>query len=219
VPDPSPPAPADPTPAADAPRFPLSIVALDDDADFLQYLHEVLEDAGHDARCVASPRAFYEACEARPPDVALLDIKMGPASGIDVLAEVRRRWPRLCVIVITGYPSLDSMRQTFKLDVFDYLAKPFGVEELHRALAQATVRLGLGRRPQDRLRMELGRQIRLARVERGWTLKDLSENSDLSVSQLSAVERGTHLPSLESLLQIAAALGVRPSAWIGGAGF
>lgn len=217
MPDPTPPAP--PAPSGDSPRVPLSIVALDDDADFLQYLRDVLEDAGHDARCVQSSRAFYDACESRLPDVALLDIKMGQASGTDVLAEVRRRWPRLCAIVITGYPSLDSMRQTFKLDVFDYLAKPFGVEELHRALAQATARLGLGRRPQDRLRMELGRQIRLARVERGWTLKDLSENSDLSVSQLSAIERGTHLPSLESLLQIAAALGVRPSAWIGAAGF
>lgn len=214
---PDPPTPRDP--ATDPPPVPLSILVLDDDPDFLQYIREVLEDAGHETRCVDSPQAFYEACEARLPDVALLDIKMGPASGADVLAEIRRRWPRLCVIVITGYPSLDSMRQTFKLDVFDYLTKPFGVEELHRALAQATARLGLGRRPQDRLRVELGRQIRLARVERGWTLKDLSENSDVSISQLSAVERGTHMPSLESLLQIASALGAKPSTWIEHAGF
>jgi CheY-like chemotaxis protein/lambda repressor-like predicted transcriptional regulator len=218
VPDPSP--PRDHANAADTPpSVPLSVLVLDDDPDFLQYIRQVLDEAGHETRCVESPQAFYEACETRLPDVALLDIKMGPASGTDVLAEIRRRWPRLCVIVITGYPSLDSMRQTFKLDIFDYLTKPFGVEELRRALAQAAARLGLGRRPQDRLRIELGRQIRLARVERGWTLKDLSENSDVSISQLSAVERGTHMPSLESLLQIAAALGVRPSTWIEHAGF
>lgn len=153
------------------------------------------------------------------PDVVLLDMKMGRAGGEEVLAEVRRRWQKLCVIVVTGYPSLDSMRQTFKQDVFDYLAKPFSIPELTRVLAQAASSLGLGKRPQDRLRQELGRHIRLARIDRAWTLKDLSESSGVSVSQLSAIERGAHLPSLESLLSIAAALDQKPSAWLAGAGF
>src|SRR6185295_12055797 len=116
-----------------------------------------------------------------------------------------KRWARLCVIVVTGYPSMDSMRQTFKQDVFDYLAKPFSTAELARCLAQAAESFGLGRRPQDRLRQELGRHIRLARTERGWTLKELSEASGVSVSQLSSIERGAHMPSLESLLTIATA--------------
>jgi ribosome-binding protein aMBF1 (putative translation factor) len=111
------------------------------------------------------------------------------------------------------------MRQTFKQDVFDYLAKPFSLDELRRVLAQASTSLGLGQRPQDRLRNELGRQVRLARTERGWTLKDLSEASGVSVSQLSSIERGAHLPSVESLLGIAVALGRKPSAWIAAAGF
>ena len=67
--------------------------------------------------------------------------------------------------------------------------------------------------------MELGRQIRLARTERGWTLKGLSESSGVSVSQLSSIERGAHLPSVESLLSIATALDEKPSAWFDAAGF
>ncbi len=192
---------------------------LDDDEDFLQYIRGVLESLGHEVRAFASPEAFYAACEARLPDVVLLDIKMGPHTGDELLREIRRRWPTLCVIVVTGYPSLDGMRQTFKQDVFDYLAKPFSGEELARCLAQAAASLGLGQRPQDRLRRELGRQIRLARTRRGWTLKDLSEASGVSVSQLSSVERGTHLPSLESLAAIAGALDQRPSAWMDASGF
>ena len=202
-----------------APPTPLSIVVLDDDADFRQYVQGLLESEGHDVRVVADPGAFYAACEARLPDVALLDIKMGRHTGEEVLAEIRRRWERLCVIVVTGYPSLDSMRQTFKQDVYDYLAKPFSLEELRRTLAQAAAELGLGRRPQDRLRAELGRQIRLARTERGWTLKDLSEQAGVSVSQLSSIERGSHLPSIESLLAIATALEKAPSVWFEAAGF
>ncbi len=197
----------------------LSIVALDDDPDFRQYIAGLLEGQGHDVRVAATPEEFFELCESRLPDVVLLDIKMGRASGAEVLEEIRRRWTKLCVIVVTGYPTLDSMRQTFKQDVFDYIAKPFSIDELNRTLAQAVAALGLGQRPQDRLRAELGRQIRLARTEKGWTLKDLSEACGISVSQLSSIERGSHLPSLESLVSIAAALERQPSAWFAAAGF
>lgn len=200
------------------PLPPLSIVAIDDDDDFRQYVSGVLEADGHEVRAVGSPQAFYDACEARLPDLVLLDIKMGRHSGDEVLAEIRKRWPKLAVIVVTGYPSLDSMRQTFKQDVFDYLAKPFSLTELRRTLAQAARAFGLGQRPQDRLRQELGRQIRLARTERGWTLKDLSEASGVSVSQLSSIERGAHLPSLESLVAAATAMDQKPSVWLDAAG-
>ncbi|MBX3383893.1 MAG: response regulator [Phycisphaeraceae bacterium] len=196
----------------------LTIVALDDDEDFRQYIQGVLEADGHAVRPVSTPAELYEACEKRLPDLVLLDIKMGRHSGEEVLAEIRKRWPRLCVVVVTGYPSLDSMRQTFKQDVFDYLAKPFSLAELRRCLSQAATSLGLGQRPEDRLRVELGKQIRLARTDRAWTLKDLSEASGVSVSQLSSIERGAHLPSIESMVAISLALGCKPSVWMEAAG-
>ncbi len=214
--EPHQPSDADDAAPALAPR--LDIVALDDDDDFRQYLGGVLEADGHDLRAVATPEAFFSTCEERLPDLVLLDIKMGRHSGEEVLAQLRKRWPKLGVVVVTGYPSLEGMRQTFKQDAFDYLAKPFSLVELRRTLAQAAASLGLGRRPEDRLRAELGRQIRIARTERSWTLKDLSEASGVSVSQLSSIERGAHLPSLESLVTIAGALDRRPSAWLDAAG-
>lgn len=196
----------------------LSIVALDDDADFREYIRGVLETGGHQVRVCGTDAEFISACQERLPDVVLIDLKMGRVSGESVIKEVRERWPRLCVIVVTGYPTMDSMRETFKQDVFDYLAKPFSVADLQKVLQQAATALGLGQRPQDRLRSELGRQIRLARSERGWTLKELSESCGISVSQLSSIERGSHLPSIESLLAIAGALERKPSAWFASAG-
>ena len=184
-------------PAHAAEHPPLSVVALDDDDDFRQYVRGVIEGDGHECRTAATPDEFFAACEQRLPDVVLLDMNMGRHSGEEVLREIRRRWVKLCVIVVTGYPSMEQMRQTFKQDVFDYLSKPFSLAELRRCLAQAVEQLGLGRRPQDRLRVEMGRQIRVARTEKGWTLKDLSEASGVSVSQLSSIERGAHLPSVE----------------------
>ncbi|TVQ30632.1 MAG: response regulator [Phycisphaeraceae bacterium] len=197
----------------------LSVIALDDDADFRDYVRVVLEGEGHNVRVAATPDELFEQCEQKLPDIVLLDIKMGRHTGEEVLAEIRTRWPRLCVIVVTGYPSLETMRQTFKQDVYDYIAKPFSLEELRATLNQAAAEFNLGGRPQDRLRALLGRQIRLARTERTWTLKDLSEASGVSVSQLSSIERGAHMPSLESLLAISQALGMQPSTWLEAAGF
>ncbi|MBL8762697.1 MAG: response regulator [Phycisphaerae bacterium] len=210
---------ADGSAAPPGPLPPLSIIAVDDDADFRQYIRSVLEQQGHDVRAAATPEEFFAGVESRLPDVVLLDMKMGRHSGEQVLEEVRKRWPKLCVIVVTGYPSLDSMRQTFRQAVFDYLAKPFSIEDLNKSLAQAVAEFGLGQRPQDRLRAELGRQIRVARTAKGWTLRDLSEASGISVSQLSSIERGAHLPSMESLLGVASALDRSPSDWLRAAGF
>lgn len=198
---------------------PLTIISLDDDPDFREYIAGTLASEGHEIITVATPDELYQRAGESLPDVMMLDIKMGKHAGEDVLAEIRTRWPKQCVIVVTGYPSLDSMRETFKQDVFDYIAKPFGIEDMRRVLAQASKELGLGQRPMDRLRSVLGRQIRLARTERGWTLRELSELSSVSVSQLSSIERGTHLPSVESLVAISLALEAKPSEWFGAAGF
>lgn len=200
-------------------EFRLRVVSLDDDADFREYLRGVLEGEGHEVRQAKSPDELYALIEEEIPDVLLLDMKMGKHTGEEVLATIRERWEKMCVIVVTGYPSLETMRNTFKQDVHDYLAKPFSLEELRTTLAQAAEAYGLGKRPQDRMRAELGRRIRLARTERGWTLRELSEASGISVSQLSSVERGAHLPSLESLLGIATALDAAPSGWLREAGF
>lgn len=196
----------------------LDIVALDDDPDFREYISRSLEDAGHRARTAADPGELRTLCMTRLPDAVLLDLNMGEHDGAEVLGSIRESWPDLCVIVVTGYPSLESMRATFKSDVFDYVAKPFQMDELLGVLRQAATELELGRSPLELLRDRLGRSIRLARNERAWTLKELSERSGVSVSQLSSIERGTHLPSLESLVAVGEALGTRASVWLADVG-
>ena len=128
-----------------------------------------------------------------------------------MLEQLLARWPRLCVVVVTGYPSLEDMRATFKMKVFDYLAKPFSLAQLRQTLKNAVEAFGLGKKAQDRLRERLGHRIKLLRVERDWSLKDLAAAAGLSVSQISSIERGAHLPSIESLLAICGAFDKRPS--------
>jgi len=190
----------------------VDVAVLDDDVDFRNYIEDLLRDEGkYGVRSFAAPGALFAAAENSIPDIVLLDMKMGAASGEQVLEQLLARWPELCIIVITGYPSLESMRATFKLRVFDYLAKPFSIAQLRQALQNAIERFGLGRIPQDLLRERLGHRIKLLRVERDWSLKDLASATRLSVSQISSIERGANLPSVESLLAICRAFDRKPS--------
>jgi two-component system, OmpR family, response regulator len=197
-----------------------SIAILDDDADFRTYLEDFLTDESiYAVHAFGNARDLYESCEESLPDIVLLDMKMGDASGDKVLEQLITRWPGLCVIIITGYPSLEDMRTTFKLKVFDYLAKPFSLTQLRQALKHAVEAFGLGKSPQDRLRERLGHSIKMLRVERDWSLKDLATQTKLSVSQISAIERGTNLPSIESLLAISKAFDKKPSEILQGIDF
>src|SRR5438477_3298181 len=188
------------------------IAVLDDDLDFRTYLEDFLKDEGaYMVRAFGNAAEFFAGCEERLPDIVLLDMKMGDVTGDKVLEQLLQRWPGLCVIIITGYPSLEDMRATFKLKVFDYLAKPFSLAQLRQTLKNAVEHFGLGRTAPDRLRERLGHKIKMLRVERDWSLKDLATSTKLSVSQISSIERGTNLPSIESLLAICRAFDKKPS--------
>jgi CheY-like chemotaxis protein/DNA-binding XRE family transcriptional regulator len=190
----------------------LDLVLLDDDPDFRQYLEDVLRDDGHTVRACATPEEMWEANGERLPEVVLLDMKMGEVTGEQVLDQLRARWPDLCVVIVTGYPDLADVRAAFRLRSFDYLTKPFSLAALREVLARAAHTLGLGRSEPERLRERLGQRLKALRAERGWGLKELGAASGVSVSQLSSIERGVHLPSLEGLISISRAFGKKPSA-------
>jgi FixJ family two-component response regulator len=198
--------------AENSPAGGVAVAVLDDDVDFRTYIEDLLRDEGRfSVRTYALPGDLFRDAESRPPEIVLLDMKMGEFRGDKVLEQLLVRWPNLCVIVITGYPSLEDMRATFKLKVFDYLSKPFSVNQLRQTLANAIEAFGLGRTDFDRLRERLGHRIKVLRAERDWSLKDLAGLTQLSVSQISSIERGANLPSMESFLAICRAFDKRPS--------
>ena len=143
----------------------IHVAVLDDDPDFRTYIEDFLKDEGaYHVRAYAHPEDLIKDAEQRVPDVVLLDMKMGEFKGEKVLEQLLTRWPNLCVIVVTGYPSLEDMRATFKLRVFDYLSKPFSLNQLRQTLRNAIEAYGPGPYVQDRLRERLGHRIKLLRV-------------------------------------------------------
>lgn len=68
--------------------------------------------------------------EQRPADVVLLDLRMPGMDGMAVLKTIKQRWPETEVVIITGYPSVETAKEAVRLGAFDYLAKPVGPDEV-----------------------------------------------------------------------------------------
>jgi DNA-binding NtrC family response regulator len=75
--------------------------------------------------------------EQQPADVVLLDLRMPGLDGMDVLKTIKQRWPHSEVVVITGYPCLETAKQAVRLGAFNYLTKPLGPDEVIKAANDA----------------------------------------------------------------------------------
>src|SRR5512144_1061475 len=73
------------------------------------------------------------AMEKHPFDVVLLDLRMPGMDGMAVLKQIKQRWPESEVIIITGYPAVESAKQAVTLGAYDYLAKPVGPDDVINA--------------------------------------------------------------------------------------
>jgi DNA-binding NtrC family response regulator len=68
--------------------------------------------------------------EQRPADVVLLDLRMPGMDGMAVLKTIKQRWPETEVVIITGYPTVETAKEAVRLGAFDYLAKPVGPDDV-----------------------------------------------------------------------------------------
>jgi two-component system response regulator AtoC len=75
--------------------------------------------------------------EQHPFDVILLDLRMPGLDGMDVLKTIKERWPDSEVVVITGYPTIESAKESVRLGAFNYLAKPVGPDDVIKAANDA----------------------------------------------------------------------------------
>ena len=114
---------------------------VDDDTVFREELGELLADEGHSVSRAPSVPKAVEILEHDEMDVVLTDLKMPRHGGLELLGVVRSRWPRTMVIVVTGFATVETAVEALKHGAFDYLRKPFRLEEVRAALALAAQQL------------------------------------------------------------------------------
>ncbi|PYS20614.1 MAG: hypothetical protein DMF72_20375 [Acidobacteria bacterium] len=117
-----------------------SLMVVDDDPVTCELLCEVFAAEGFKSRFVQSSEAALASLETDYPDVVVSDIRMnGPEDGLTLLDRVRQQYPKLPVVLMTAFGSVDSAVRAVKHGAFDYVSKPFDMDALvatvHRALS------------------------------------------------------------------------------------
>ena len=113
------------------------ILIVDDEEVVRLSFVRILGGTNCEVKAVSAWSQIAQLANEEPFDVALLDLRMPDTDGITVLKAIRQRWPECEVIVITGYPTLDTAKQAVALGAYDYLTKPVGPEQVIHALNAA----------------------------------------------------------------------------------
>ncbi len=106
-----------------------TIWVIDDDRSIRWVLEKALQKAGIEVTTFESAAGILETLENTQPDALISDIRMPGMDGIELLREVHNRHPELPVIIMTAHSDLDSAVSAYQKGAFEYLPKPFDVEE------------------------------------------------------------------------------------------
>ena len=121
-------------------RIPTKVLLVDDEKDFVEILSLRLQEAGEKVSAAYSGKECLDTLESTSIDVVVLDIKMPGMDGMETLGEIRKRFPLVEVIMLTGHGSTETAVEGMKLGAFDYLMKPAEFDDLTTKLQGARKR-------------------------------------------------------------------------------
>jgi DNA-binding NtrC family response regulator len=113
------------------------VIIVDGEQDFLETMIKGLKAGNIEAAGVESGYKALEILESRNPDVIILDSKMPGMDAVETLRAIKKKQPRVEVIILTGQASVESGIQCMQLGAFDYVMKPVALEELLEKVRQA----------------------------------------------------------------------------------
>jgi len=115
---------------------PPRILLMEDEINVAKGMQLVLGEAGYEVDRAETGRYALELVRRNPYDLILADLCLPDLDGLQIIKEAKQQWPQTRVIVITGYSTVASAIDAFKLGTSDYLEKPFTENELIKAIAE-----------------------------------------------------------------------------------
>lgn len=113
------------------------LLLVDDERSFLEAVAPALSRRGISVRTALNGEEALALLERESSDVVVLDVKMPGMNGAAVFDEIHQRWPSLPVILLTGHGSIQQAFETSRQGVFEYLAKPCGMDRLAEVVRDA----------------------------------------------------------------------------------
>jgi DNA-binding NtrC family response regulator len=118
----------------------MRLMLVDDEERFLQTTSKMIRKKGVDVLTANSGEACLEMLTKELVHVIVLDVKMPGMDGVETLKQIKQRYPRIEVIMLTGHATADSAVEGLKSGATDYLQKPTSVEDLIAKAEQAFTR-------------------------------------------------------------------------------
>ncbi len=115
----------------------INLLIVDDEDRFLTSTAKLLGKRGYTIFTASDAAKALKVLEAEAIQLALLDVKMPGMNGIDLLREIKKRWPLVEVVMLTGHATFDSAVTGLKTGASDYLMKPAHPDELLQKLQEA----------------------------------------------------------------------------------
>ncbi len=119
------------------------ILVVDDNKELREILGEFLKGEGHDVEGAADGREALEKHSENPFDLIVTDLNMPEVSGMELIRTVRKENPDTEFVIITGYASMDTAVEAVRIGAFDYIVKPFRMEELQVVVKNARDKITL----------------------------------------------------------------------------
>ncbi|MBC7357763.1 MAG: response regulator [Desulfacinum sp.] len=138
--------------------LPVKILIVDDDDVYRDILRDAIEDEGTDLSLASTGEEALELIRAEPFDILITDLNMPGMDGLTLLRQARRHLPNVLTIIITGYGSLESAVEAIRQGAYDYIQKPFRIDEVAVATRNAI----------DKVRSMRERAILLAELEKAY---------------------------------------------------
>ncbi len=113
------------------------IVIIDDEAPILELMGKLVRTMGHEPYLYQTGREGVNALERLKPELLIVDLRIGDMNGLQIIQDARVRYPKTEVVMVTGYGSVETAVEAMKLGAFDYLTKPFELDDLKRTINRA----------------------------------------------------------------------------------
>lgn len=122
-----------------------SVCILDDEPIVGDRLKPEMEDDGYEVEAFTDSANAIARLDDRCFDIFVTDLKMEGVDGIGFLEKVKARCPNSEVIIITGYATIETARESFARGAYDFIAKPFRISEIRNAVKKARSRVSKNR--------------------------------------------------------------------------
>jgi two-component system, response regulator RegA len=113
-----------------------SLLIVDDDGPFVRRLARAMEARGFVVETAESIAEGAAKVRSKPPQYAVVDLRLGDGNGLDVIAAIRQHRDDARIVVLTGYGNIATAVNAVKLGAEDYLAKPADADEIYAALVR-----------------------------------------------------------------------------------